>query len=222
MKKNMLLTASSLLLALALPATAQDKQEKPAAAPASAATPTIFKLGSVVDEKLTMTDIDGKATSFKDLRGKVVAIHFWSTQCPFEIVADPKTQKLEEQWKANKDVVFLAVDSNSSEIGATPPSDGYAAIRAHMKERGITGRVIADHGNKLADAFKATNTPHCFVIDKTGKVVYVGGLDDDPKGDKGTAAKQFFKDAVEATLAGKDVPVKESQPYGCSIKRVKA
>ncbi len=206
----------------ALPALAQEKpkQEK-VAAPAAAEKPA-YKLGSVVDETLVLTDLDGKSMTFKDLRGKIVAIHFWSTQCPYEIVADPKIQKLEEAWKGQKDVVVLAINSNASEIGNEPPSDGYAAIREHMKKKGLTNRVIADHGNKLADLFQARHTPHCFVLDREGKLVYVGGLDDDPKGDKGEATQQYLRDAVQAALAGKEIAVKESKPYGCSIKRVKA
>jgi len=241
MLKNtkMILCVAALGAAFAIPSLAQEKKPAPTTKPAPAAqTPASkpapaqtapatdkaepYKVGSVVDEKLVLTDLDGKSMTFKELRGKVVAIHFWSTDCPFEITADPKTEKLAQQWKDNKDVVFLAIDSNSTEIGTERPADGYAKIRAHMKERGLSGRVIADTGNKLADAFHATNTPHCFVIDRNGKVVYAGGLDDDPKGEKGDDAKQYFRDAVQATLSGKEVPVKESAPYGCGIKRVKA
>ena len=222
--KRILMFALTLGAVLASPGAAQDKkQEKPAAAPAAAATEKpAYKLGSVVDETLKLTDIDGKSITFKDLRGKVVLIHFWSMTCPFEEVADPKVAALEKRWKDNKDVVVLAINANSSEIGATPPSDGYAAIRAHQKEKGFTNTVYADHGNKLADLFQAMSTPHCFVLDRKGTIVYAGGLDDDPKGDKGEAAQQYARDAVEATVAGKEVAVKQSKPYGCSIKRIKA
>lgn len=221
MKKMMFLAA--LCGALVLPLAAQEKRAAPAApAPQADAQPKVYKLGSTVDEKLSLTDLDGKSITFKELRGKVVLIHFWSMMCPYEEIADPKVAALEQRWKDNKDVVVLAINANSSEIGATPPSDGYAAIRECLKKKGLTGKVYADHGNKLADLFQAQSTPHCFVLDRKGNIVYAGGLDDDPKGDKGDATKQYARDAVEATLAGKEVTVKESKPYGCSIKRVKA
>jgi len=140
----------------------------------------------------------------------------------YEEVADPKVVELEKRWKDNKDVVILAINANSTEIGATKPADGYAAVKEHAKKKGFTHRILADHGNKLADLFQAKSTPHCFVLDKKGVIVYAGGLDDDPKGDKGAATQQYARDAVEAALAGKEVTVKESKPYGCSIKRVKA
>jgi thiol-disulfide isomerase/thioredoxin len=218
MKSTFLVPFALGTLALTTPA-----QEKPAA-PENASAPAVktYKLGSTVDESLTLTDLDGKAMTFKDLRGKVVLIHFWSTTCPYEEVADPKVVELEKRWKDKKDVVILAINANSTEIGATKPADGYAKVKEHAKKKGFTHRILADHGNKLADLFQAQSTPHCFVLDKKGVIVYAGGLDDDPKGDKGAATKQYARDAVEAALAGKDVPVKESKPYGCSIKRVKA
>jgi len=114
------------------------------------------------------------------------------------------------------------VDANSTEIGTTPPADGYASIREHAKQEGLTHALFADQGNKLADLFQAKSTPHCFVLDKKGVIVYAGGLDDDPKGDKGAATQNYVRDAVEAVVAGKEVPVKESKPYGCGIHRVKA
>lgn len=219
--KRLVMFVAALGALLALPVAAQERQEKQAT-PAAAEKPAAYKLGSMVDEKLTVTDLDGKSMTFKDLRGKVVLIHFWSKDCPFEEVADPKVAALEKRWKDNKDVVVLAINANSTEIGEKKPADGYAAIKEHLKKKGLTSAVYADHGNKLADLFQASNTPHCFVLDRKGALVYAGGLDDDPKGDKGEATKQYARDAVEAVLAGKEVPVKESKPYGCSIKRIKA
>jgi thiol-disulfide isomerase/thioredoxin len=205
---------------LAAPVMAQDAAEKQAS-PASAEKKPAVTIGSVVDEKLTLTDLDGKTMTFKDLREKVVLIHFWSKDCPFEVVADPKVAALEKSWKDKKDVVVLAINANSTEIGDAPPADGYKAIKEHLKQKGLTSKVYVDHGNKLADLFGARSTPHCFVLDRKGTLVYEGGLDDDPKGDKGEAAKQYARDAVEAVLAGKEVTVKQSKPYGCSIKRIK-
>jgi hypothetical protein len=81
--------------------------------------------------------------------------------------------------------------------------------------------VYADHGNKVADLFNAQHTPHCFVVAQKGVLRYAGGLDDDPKGEKGEATKQYVRDAIDALLAGKGPATRESKPYGCGIKRVK-
>lgn len=223
---KLLIPALALCGALCVSAFAQDKKsDKPAPAqekPAAQDKKTeAYKLGSTVDENLTLKDLDGKELKFKDLRGKVVFIHFWSKDCPYEKVADPKVQALEKKWEG-KDVVVLAIASNKTEIGENPKdaTANFDKIREHLKAKGLTNRVFADFGNRVADMFNAQHTPHCFVLDAKGVVVYMGGLDDDPKGDKGDATKQYVRDAVESTLAGKPVEVKESKPYGCSIKRV--
>ena len=229
MKKLTLFSALALCgLALATGAQEQEKKsqdktaEKKEAKPIEAAKPAVLKVGSTVDENLTLTDLDGKSIKFKDLRGKVVLIHFWSTMCPYEKVADPKFTELEKRWKDKKDVVILAINANGTEIGPEKDAALYDAIREHQKKKELSFPVYADHGNKLADLFQAQSTPHCFVLDQKGVIVYQGGLDDDPKGDKGEATQQYARDAVEATLAGEAVKVKESKPYGCSIKRVGA
>lgn len=212
----------------ALPLIAQDKKpddKKPAPAPAPAKTEP-YKIGSVVDEKIALKDLDGKEIKFKDLRGKVVFIHFWSKDCPYEIKADPKTVALAEKYKG-KDVVCLAIDANSTEYGTEPPKDSkpednYKEIRKHLADKKMNFPVYIDRGNKVADMFNAQHTPHCYVIDQKGVLRYMGGLDDDPKGEKGDATKQYVRDAIDALLAGKEVQVKESEPYGCGIKRIKA
>ncbi|HUR29267.1 MAG TPA: redoxin domain-containing protein [Planctomycetota bacterium] len=221
-----LLPVLALCALSAIPLIAQDKKpddKKPA--PAPVAKVEQYKIGSVVDEKLALRDLDGKEITFKELRGKVVFVHFWSKDCPYEEVADPKTVALAEKYKG-KDVVCLAIDSNATEYGAEPakdakPEECYKEIRKHLTEKKMSFPVYIDRGNKIADLFGAQHTPHCYVIDAKGTLRYMGGLDDDPKGEKGDATKQYVRDAVDALLANKEVPVKESAPYGCGIKRVK-
>jgi len=203
-----------------LPLIAQETRgDKPAAEQLQTKEP--YKVGDTVEADIVLKDIDGKEIKLKDLRGKVVFIHFWSMNCPYEKVADPKVDALTKKW-AGKDVVVLAIDANSTEIGEAPPADlkAYDTIREHLKKKEISMRVFADYGNKVADMFNAQSTPHCFVINQKGVLVYAGGLDDDPKGDKGEEAKQYVRDAVEQTLAGEAVKVTTSKHYGCSIKRV--
>lgn len=226
--KKLLIPIAVLCGALTVPLIAQDKKDdKPAPKPAAAEQKKTepLKVGATVDEKLTVRDLDGKETSFKDLRGKVVFIHFWSTQCPYEVNADPKTVALAEMYKG-KDVVCLAIDANSTEIEPAPakdakPADRYTSIRKHLEEKKMSFPVYVDHGNKLADLFGAQHTPHCFVINQKGVLVYAGGLDNDPQNEKGKDAKQYVKDAIDATLAGKEVANKSTEAYGCGIKRVK-
>jgi thiol-disulfide isomerase/thioredoxin len=203
--------------ALALPLVAQQPKpdDKP---PVEKPKVELLKVGSTVAETLSMKDLDGKALTFKELRGKVVIVHFWSDRCPAEVHGDPVTKKLEKTYEG-KDVVILGIAANQNELGAEPPKDAdyskqYLNFREKIKEVGFTHRIIADHGNKLSDLFQAKSTPHCFVIDQKGVLRYAGALDDDLIEAKGDKAKIYVKDAADALLAGKEVEVKETRSYG--------
>jgi cytochrome oxidase Cu insertion factor (SCO1/SenC/PrrC family) len=205
--------------ALALPIAAQTGQVKQDEKPVETPKDAVLKLGSTVDEKVTLTDFDGKTLSFKELRGKVVIVHFWSDRCPAERHANPVFKKLEGWCAEKKDVVLVAVCSNQNELGPEPAKDAdrskhYTNFRDKIREVGFTHRVFADHGNKISSLFQAKTTPHCFVIDAKGVLRYAGALDDDPAEKKGDAAVVYVRDAAEALLAGKDVAVQETRPYG--------
>ncbi|HYC78017.1 MAG TPA: hypothetical protein VEI02_10355, partial [Planctomycetota bacterium] len=114
--------------------------QAPASRPAAESRPAPIDVGDVVDGAVKVRDLDGAETTFADLRGKTVAIVFYSTQCPWMKAAEPKLKTLHAAWKSDKDVVFLAVDANRGEIGADPwangakpadPATTYADIRAH-------------------------------------------------------------------------------------------
>lgn len=196
--------------------SAQDKQdEKP---PVEAPKAEVLKLGSTVAESVTLKDFDGKTSTFKELRGKVVIIHFWSDRCPAEKHADPVVKKLEDYYKG-KDVVLIGIASNQNELGEEPAKDAdhskaYSNLRKKLGEVGYSHRIFADHGNKLSDLFQARSTPHCFVVDAKGVLRYSGALDDDQNESKGEAATVYVRDAADALLAGKEVKVAETRAYG--------
>ncbi len=216
--KRWWIPAAALCGAFALPLLAQETKKgdtPPVEAPKKSES---LKLGATVDEKLELTDFDGKALSFKELRGKVVIVHFWSDRCPAEKHADPVMKQLEAYYKG-KDVVIVGVCSNQNELGDEPAKDAdrskaYTNFREKQRTAGLTHRMFVDHGNKISALFAAGSTPHCFVIDAKGVLAYSGALDDDMSGAKGDAATVYVRDAADALLAGKDVEVKETRAYG--------
>jgi len=178
-----------------------------------------LEIGATVPETVSLKDFEGKATSFKDLRGKVVLIHFWSDRCPAEKHADPVFKSMEAKYKDSKDVVLLGIASNQNELGAKPGEgddfkDFYASLRKKRDEVGYTHTILADHGNVVSDLFGAKSTPHCFVVDKKGVLQYSGALDDDPNGRKGDAATNYLVDVATALLADKKPEVQSTKPYG--------
>jgi thiol-disulfide isomerase/thioredoxin len=219
-----LLTPALALGALGLPASG------PAASPARPVSlqdetpddekkPKVLKLGVAVPEDFTLPDLDGKAHTFKDLRGKVVIVHFWSDRCPAERHADPVFKKMEERYAKSKDVVMIGIASNQNELGAKPAKDAdttklYTNLRKKIATVGYTHDILIDHGNVASDFFQARSTPHCFVLDTKGRLQYAGALDDDPRGRKGDEATNYVNDAVDALLKDERPEVTTTKPYG--------
>jgi peroxiredoxin len=167
----------------------------------------------------TLTDTNGQTHSLADLKGKTVVLEWWNCECPFvgKHYGSGNMQKLQKEWKA-KGVVWLTVSSSA------PGKQGYvdaAKANAWMKERGAApSAVLLDHDGKVGRAYGAKTTPHMFVVDPTGKVVYAGGIDDKPSTDQAdiATAKNFVSAALAEVTAGKRVTMSISQPYGCSVK----
>jgi peroxiredoxin len=167
----------------------------------------------------TLTDSNGKAHSLTDLKGKTVVLEWWNHECPFvgKHYGSGNMQKLQRDWTA-KGVVWLTV--NSSAPGKQGHVDA-AKANALMKEKGgAPTAVLLDHDGKIGKAYGAKTTPHLFVIDGKGTVVYAGGIDDKPSTDQAdiATAKNLVSAALAEVTAGKPVTTATSQPYGCSVK----
>jgi len=178
-----------------------------------------LEVGKAVPETLALPNFDGKQTSFKELRGKVVVLHFWSDRCPAERHANPVFMEMEKRYANNEDVVMVGICSNQNELGAKPAkgedlSKRYENLRKKVKEVGYKHKMLVDHGNVVSDLFGARSTPHCYVIDKKGVIQYAGALDDDPRGSKGKDATNYVNDAVSAVLNDKRPEVTTTKPYG--------
>ena len=171
-----------------------------------------YSIGDTVSPDIQFTDIYGKQHSFRDFRGKIVFLHFWSIVCPSERTAEPKCIELQKQY-GGKGVVQIAINANQRELKAAgnPP---YSDLRDHVEKAGVNFIVGVDPGNKLTDIFGGKSTPHCFVVDKDGILRYSGALDDDPRGNKGSQAASYVGAAIDALLAGNPVAEPLTKPYG--------
>lgn len=200
---------------------AQDPTPKPPPAPAPAAEKPLA-IGDELPKGLSFRAIDGKQHSIDALRGKVVVLHFWSTTCPWEVLAEPKLNALSAEF-AEKGVVVLGVAANANEIGSAPDAKEfdvkdadkmpYGKLRAKAKESQTNHAIVVDHEAKLGRLLDAKTTPHCFVFDKDGKLQYQGALDDDGQGKK-ESPTQYVRDAVAALLAGEKPGIPVTKPYG--------
>jgi peroxiredoxin len=164
------------------------------------------------------TDASGKAHELKQYRGKYVVLEWLNHGCPYvQKHYDSKNmQKLQEEW-TKKGVVWLSVISSAK--GKQGNEEGVDAI-ATAKEKGSNASaILLDSGGAIGKAYEAQTTPHMFVIDPKGTLVYAGAIDDKPSTDTEdvAGAKNYVSAALMASMAGKPVEVKTTKSYGCGV-----
>jgi hypothetical protein len=115
-------------------------------------------------------------------------------------------------------VVWLAINSSA------PGRQGHGADKnaAGAKGFGMTHPVLLDESGRVGRAFGATNTPHMFVVDDKGVLVYRGAIDNSPDGESQSPEGDKLINHVEVALAdlraGRPVSLKETKAYGCGVK----
>jgi peroxiredoxin len=210
---------------LLLPLAAQEEKPVSPVAPPEAA-PKVLELGQRPSGDITMTDLDGKSVRAKDLMGKIVVVNFYSIQCPIQRDWDARLAEIQGKHQ-KEDVVFLHINSNHTEIGkepeaAKPDSKPYAKVRKHLEDNKFPFRVLLDHGNKIADLFGARTTPHIYVFNRQGQLVYRGLVDDDQKNRNPDSRNNYLNDVLDKLSQNKEFEPFANKEVGCSIKRVNA
>jgi hypothetical protein len=169
--------------------------------------------------EFSVTDSSGRSRTLSELRGKVVVLEWWNPECPFvgKHYDSGNMQKLQKEWSA-KGVVWLTV--NSAAAGKQGFLDAARANAVVKEKGGAASSVLLDSDGRVGRAFGAKTTPHMFVIDPAGTVVYAGGIDDKPSADKGdvATARNFVSSALAEVTAGRKVTTPTSTPYGCGVK----
>ncbi|HEU4723803.1 MAG TPA: thioredoxin family protein, partial [Candidatus Eisenbacteria bacterium] len=168
---------------------------------------------------LELVDANGDRVRLDSFKGKVVVLEWVNFQCPFvgKHYGSGNMQSLQKKY-TEKGVVWLSVCSSA------PGKQGHvtgAEAKAAMEERGAApSRFLLDPKGAAGKAYGAKTTPHMFVIDAKGTVVYNGAIDDRPSTKLADVegAKSYVSDALDATLAGKKVELAATQSYGCSVK----
>jgi peroxiredoxin len=167
----------------------------------------------------TLADSNGKNVSLAQFRGKTVVLEWNNPECPFvrKHYGAGNMQKQQADAKAHG-VVWLTINSGA---------DGK---QGHLDSAGANAFVSAQHATPTAylldpegtvgKAYGARTTPHMYVIDTTGVLRYMGGIDSIPSADQDDIAKatQYVPQALGELAAGKPVSVKTAPPYGCSVK----
>lgn len=179
-----------------------------------------------IEEKapdFTGKDSLGKIHRLADLKGKFVVLEWHNHDCPFtQSQYKGKMQKLQQEWTA-KGVVWFQV------ISSAPGKEGYVNAQKAELDNHRSGAVptatILDPTGVIGHAYGAKTTPHLFIIDPKGILIYNGAVDNAPLEDGfsnqtqgGKAYVNYVDQALWEALSGKEVTVKTTAPYGCGVK----
>lgn len=167
----------------------------------------------------TLTDTNGQEHTLSSYTGKgqVVVLEWFNAGCPFVVRHHEKYKTMTDlAAKYKGKVTWLAI--NSSAEG----KEGFGMDKEAMAKWNIAYPILADASGAVGHMYGAKTTPHMFIIDAKGTLVYAGGIDNDPGDKKSPADKiNFVAIALDEVLAGKPVTEAETRPYGCSVKYAK-
>ncbi len=173
---------------------------------------TTAKVGSPAPE-FTLKDQDGNEVKLSQFKGKPVVLEWTNPGCPY-VQRHYKAKTMSETHKASggdEKVVWLAIDS-SNHVTAEKAAEW-------KKTEGFEYPVLLDASGETGKLYGATTTPHMYIVDKEGVLVYAGAIDDNPRGDKEAKdVTNYVSQALKALEEGKPVESAETKSYGCTVK----
>jgi thiol-disulfide isomerase/thioredoxin len=148
-------------------------------------------------------------SSFEDKR--VVVVVFAANGCPTVRSLEPWLQEFQREYE-RQGVQLVLVNSNNSSLS---PRDTHAEIVKRARDSGYAFPYLKDDGGVVARRFGAVTTPHAFVLDEQRRLRYQGRIADSRQAS--TVSVPYLAQAVDEILAGRQVAVANTEPYGCSI-----
>jgi len=169
----------------------------------------------------TLKDAMGNTHNLSDYAGKTVVLEWVNYDCPFVVRQYAKTGNFPAMQKKYRDagVVWLSICSSSP--GTQGYFEGAALTDRIAKENADANFYLIDADGEIGHKYRATNTPHMYVIDADGVLRFRGAIDNDRKGDMTEGKVNYVEQAISAISAGMEVETKENQAYGCGVKYAK-
>ncbi len=167
----------------------------------------------------SLTDLNGKAVKLSDFKGKHVVLEWHNPACPFVVkhYDTSNMQALQDKYDA-KDTVWLSVNSTNTDHQDYRSN---AQMKTYLSEKKSTpDAYLPDVDGKVGLAYGAKTTPHMYVINPAGTLVYAGAIDSIPSANKDDLkrAQNYLVAALDESRGGKAVSKATSTPYGCSVK----
>ncbi|MGH7739201.1 MAG: redoxin domain-containing protein, partial [bacterium] len=157
------------------------------------------------------------------LKGKYVVLEWHNPDCPFvKSQYKGKMQKLQKKWTDRK-VVWLSIISSAPGLqGAVDAAQANADVKNHQSN--VTATIL-DPSGKIGRAYGAKSTPHMFVINPKGILIYDGAIDNAPLEDEfsdktqdGAVYVNYVDQALTESMAGRKITTPSTAPYGCGVK----
>ena len=175
-----------------------------------------YEVGDKVKD-FSLKSVDGKMVSLADYKtAKGFIVIFDCNTCPFSKAYLNRIKALNDKY-ADNGFPVIAINSNDSKRS---PGDSYKEMVKYAKKNDYQHPYLYDEDQSVATRFGATNTPHVYVLKKTGNemvVDYIGAIDNNTK-DADAADKKYVEDAVDALLKGQKPGVTKTKAIGCTIK----
>lgn len=168
-------------------------------------------------------DPAGRERTLAEFRGRTVVLEWTSDACPFSHKHYDSGNMQRLQAEATRDgVVWLTIISDGPGTAGYMTAAQVRRWKARVKSRATD--ILLDPDDQVARTYEARTTPHLFIVDKLGRLVYMGGIDDrpyvDPESLKG--AENYVAEALAELKAGKPIVHPVTRPYGCSVKYASA
>jgi peroxiredoxin len=188
------------------------------AAALAACSAFAVKVGSPAPD-FSGTDSHGKTQQLSAYRGKYVVLEWTNSECPYtrKHYESGNMQSLQKEWTA-KGVVWISI------LSSAPGHQGYLTAAQEnsylVREKAAPSAVVLDPTGAIGHEYEAKTTPHMFIIDPSGKLIYEGAIDDHPTADPYDIkdSKNYVDEVLSAAMAGKPLPVSYTASYGCSVK----
>jgi peroxiredoxin len=179
------------------------------------ATPTV---GQPAPD-FTATDSNGISQRLSARRGSIVVLEWTNHDCPFvrKHYDTNNMQALQKEAKTQNVVWWSVISSAPGNQGYVSPAEANALTARRNAE---PAAVLLDAEGKVGRLYGARTTPHLYIIDPQGKLVYMGGIDDNPSANPADVktATNYVRVALAALKNGQPVNPASTRPYGCSVK----
>jgi len=161
-----------------------------------------------------MKNVDGRELSIAKISGtNGTLVIFSCNSCPWVKAWQDRIVAIGNEY-SKKGIGVVAINSNDPNVKA---EDSYAQMQQVAKSKGYEFPYVVDVTSDIARAFDATRTPEAFLFDSSGRLVYHGTIDDNAHNVE-QVEDHYLRDAMDALLAGKEIPEPETKSLGCSIK----